>query len=177
LRGYQFHGKDYAHERVDKLVETVRTWIPDPHEPGRQIGWITEPTDLYCRPLRRIGVRCRKKNGKWGKGVILSSLPPQRVLELTAQPPEALDDPQAVLLAYVYFYDQRGGGVEIEIKEDKQGLGTSKRNKKRFEAQQMLVHWKPWRITCWSGLAVGWRLTARTWRTGASCGGCGMAGG
>lgn len=140
LRGYQFHGKDYAHERVDQLVETVRTWIPDPHEPGRQIGWITEPTDLYCRPLRRIGVRCRKKNGQWGKGVILSSLPPALVLELTAQPPEALDDPQAVLLAYVYFYDQRGGGVEIEIKEDKQGLGTSKRNKKRFEAQQMVVY-------------------------------------
>ena len=29
--------------------------------------------------------------------------------------------------------------MEIEIKEDKQGLATSKRNKKRFEAQQMLV--------------------------------------
>ena len=43
------------------------------------------------------------------------------------------------MLAYVYFYDQRGGGVETEIKEDKQGLGTSKRNKKRFEAQYMLT--------------------------------------
>ena len=30
-------------------------------------------------------------------------------------------------------------GVETEIKEDKQGLGTSKRNKKRFEAQYMLT--------------------------------------
>jgi hypothetical protein len=29
--------------------------------------------------------------------------------------------------------------VEIEIKEDKQGLGTTKRNKKRFEAQQVLL--------------------------------------
>jgi len=29
--------------------------------------------------------------------------------------------------------------VEIEIKEDKQGLATSKRNKKRFEAQQVLI--------------------------------------
>jgi hypothetical protein len=43
-----------------------------------------------------------------------------------------------VLLAYITFYDQRSGGVEIEIKEDKQGLGTSKRNKKRFAAQQIL---------------------------------------
>ena len=38
----------------------------------------------------------------------------------------------------MYFYDQRGGGVETEIKEDKQGLGTSKRNKKRFHAQVIL---------------------------------------
>jgi hypothetical protein len=41
-------------------------------------------------------------------------------------------------LAFVYFYDQRGGGVEAEIKEDKQGLGSAKRNKKRFPAQFML---------------------------------------
>jgi hypothetical protein len=44
-----------------------------------------------------------------------------------------------VLLAYAYFYDQRGGGVETANKEDKQGLGLNKRNKKRFEAQQMVV--------------------------------------
>ena len=44
-----------------------------------------------------------------------------------------------VLLAYVHFYDQRGGGIEIEIKEDKQGLSTTKRNKKRFAAQQVLT--------------------------------------
>jgi hypothetical protein len=44
-----------------------------------------------------------------------------------------------VLLTYVYFYDLRGGGVETEIKEDKQGLNTLKRNKKRFPAQQMVT--------------------------------------
>ncbi|MDH7485926.1 MAG: hypothetical protein QHJ81_06580 [Anaerolineae bacterium] len=52
---------------------------------------------------------------------------------------ERASDPAAVLWAYVRFYDQRGGGVEIEIKEDKHGLGTLRRNKKRFEAQQMVV--------------------------------------
>lgn len=40
-------------------------------------------------------------------------------------------------MAYVYFYDLRGG-VETEIKEDKQGLGTSHRNKQRFPGQQMV---------------------------------------
>jgi hypothetical protein len=138
-RGCHYHGKDYAHERVDKLAAGVTDWISDPHEPGREIGWVTQPTDLYLRPLRRIAVRCRKNNGQWGYGVILSSLPPELVLEQTGQPPQRIDDPRAVLLAYVYFYDQRGGSVEIEIKQDKQGLGTTKRNKKRFEAQQMLV--------------------------------------
>jgi hypothetical protein len=43
-----------------------------------------------------------------------------------------------VLLAYVYFYDLRGGDVETEIKEDKHGLGTAWRNKKRFEGQQIV---------------------------------------
>ena len=138
-RGYHYHGKDYAHERVDKLVEGVSDWVNDPQEPGRQIGWVNAPTELYVRPMRRIAVRCRKKNGQWGCGVILSSLPPDLVLTQTGQPAEAIKDPLAVLLAYVYFYDQRGGGVEIQIKEDKQGLGTGKRNKKRFPAQQMLA--------------------------------------
>ena len=41
--------------------------------------------------------------------------------------------------AYAAFYNQRGGTVEIEIKEDKQGVGLTKRSKKRFEAQQMVV--------------------------------------
>ena len=42
-------------------------------------------------------------------------------------------------MAYVYFYDQRGGGVETSLKQDKQGVGLTKRNKKRFEAQQIVV--------------------------------------
>jgi hypothetical protein len=138
-RGYQYHGKDYSHERVKHLVESVTEWVTDPHEPGRQVGWVTEPTELYCRPLKRIAVRCRKHNGQWGRGVILSSLPPEVVRWLTGQSVENRNDPQAVLLAYVYFYDQRGGGVEITIKQDKQGLGTTHRNKKRFPAQQMVV--------------------------------------
>lgn len=59
------------------------------------------------------------------------------------------------LLAYVYFYDQRGGGIEIEIKEDKQGLRTTKRNKKRFAAQQM--------VACLEVLAHNVLVWARLW--------------
>jgi hypothetical protein len=138
-QGYQVHGKDYSGKRAQKLAASVGEWIDDPRSPERQLGWVTAEPDIYCRPVQRIAVRCRKQNGQWGIGVILSSLPPAVVLQLTGQPPEKVSDPTTVLWAYVYFYDQRGGGVETEIKEDKQGLGTLKHNKKRFAAQQMVI--------------------------------------
>jgi hypothetical protein len=138
-RGYQMHGKDYSGTRAKTLAESVCQWITDPADSRRQMGWVTAEADLYCRPVKRIAVRCRKKNGQWGYGVILSTLSPQDVLLLTGGYLQEADNPQAVLLAYVTFYDERGGTVEIEIKEDKQGLATPKRNKKRFEAQQVLL--------------------------------------
>jgi len=138
-RGYQVHAKDYSGVRAKTLAESVTDWITDPGDSSRQMGWVTAQTDLYCRPVRRIAVRCRKKNGQWGYGVILSTLAPQDVLFLTGGYQQECENPKAVLLAYVNFYDQRGGSVEIEIKEDKQGLNTTKRNKKRFEAQQVLI--------------------------------------
>jgi hypothetical protein len=84
-------------------------------------------------------VRCRKPDGEFAYGVLISALSTQQVLGLTSQPLCLLDDPATVLLAYVTFYDQRGGGVETSFKGDKQGLGMTKRSKKRFEAQQMLM--------------------------------------
>jgi len=154
-RGYQFHGKDYSGMRAQHLAESVVAWFDDPRCPERQVGWVTEKTDVYCRSVKRVAVRCRKKNGQWGIGVLLSSLSAQNVLELTGQAPAKIHEPLAVLLAYVYFYDQRGGGVETEIKEDKQGLGSSKRNKKRFAAQYML--------TLLEALAHNLLVWARSW--------------
>lgn len=137
-RGYQVHCKDYSGQRAESLAESVQEWVTDPRNTGRQVGWVSVEASLYCRPVRRIAVRCPKKNGQWAVGVVLSTLTPEEVLLLTDQPVEHCQDPQAALLAYVYFYDLRGGGVETEIKEDKYGLGTAWRNKKRFEGQQMV---------------------------------------
>jgi hypothetical protein len=39
----------------------------------------------------------------------------------------------------VAAYDKRGGAVETTIKGSKSGLGITKRNKKRFHAQEMLL--------------------------------------
>jgi len=137
-RGYQVHGKDYSGTRSKALAASVETWLPDPHDSRRQMGWVTTPAPRDCRPIRRIAVRCRKNHGPWGYGVILSTLHPSAVLHLTGGYVFDRENPPAVLLAYVHFYDQRGGGVETAIKADKQGLSTAKRNKKRFAAQQVL---------------------------------------
>lgn len=137
-RGYQVHAKDYSGQRAQKLAASVTHWVDDPRIDGRQVGWVTTPAAAYVRPVRRIAVRCRKQNGQWGIGVIVSALEPETVLAVTNPPTSGADDAK-VLLAYVYCYDQRGGGVETAFKDDKQGLGITKRNKKRFEAQQMVM--------------------------------------
>jgi hypothetical protein len=138
-RGYQLHCKDYSSKRAHNLAGSVTEWVDDPRVPGRQVGWVSMSASEYVRPVRRIAVRCRKNNGQWGIGVLISTLSAQAILHLTAQPVALLPQADAELLAYVYFYDQRGGGVETSIKGDKQGLGITKRNKKRFEAQQMVM--------------------------------------
>lgn len=138
-RGYHLHTKVYSWDQARKLADTVEVWHDDPKVPGRQIGWVTVETTKYIRPVKRIAVRTRKKNGQWGVGVILSTLPAEVAVSLARLPVHYLKDPFAVLCAYVYFYDLRGGGVETAFKEDKQGLGITKRNKKSFEAQQMLI--------------------------------------
>ncbi len=138
-RGYQVHAKDYSTQRAIALAASVTARVDDPRTPGRQVGWVMTPATEYTRPVRRIAVRCRKQNGDWGVGVLISTLAPGDVILLTGQPIDRRDDPAAVLLAYVYFYDQRGGGCETATKGDKQGLGLTKRNKKRLEAQQVLL--------------------------------------
>src|SRR5947209_367557 len=138
-RGYQVHCKDYSTSRAQRLAQSVQVWVDDPKVPGRQVGWVRLPASEYVRPVRRLAVRCRKANGQWGVGVLISTLDPADVLALTQ--PEALPhaDPATVLLAYVSLYDQRGGGVETSFKGDKQGLGINKRNKKRFEAKPLVI--------------------------------------
>ena len=81
----------------------MTTWISDPRLPERQVGWIDGEASEYVRPVRRIGVRCRQKNGQWKVAVLLSTLRPETVLSLTGASLEHRDDPVAVLLAYVSF--------------------------------------------------------------------------
>jgi hypothetical protein len=144
FRGYHVLAKDYSTKRASALAGQVTDWIVDPHDPERQVGLVPVPADVYHagdyrRTVTRVAVRCRLANGQWGVGVVICTLPPAEVLTLTGQDPALAADRAASMLAYVSLYDQRGGGVETTFKEDKQGLGITKRSKKRFAAQQIIV--------------------------------------
>ncbi len=99
LRGYQLHGKDYSSARAGRLAASVQEWVDDPQIEGRQVGWVSLPAAEYARPVRRIAVRCRKANGQWGIGVLISTLAPAQVLALTQSEASPEADPASVLLA------------------------------------------------------------------------------
>lgn len=149
FQGYHVLAKDYSTTRARGLAAQVTDWFTDPGDPQRQIGLVPIPADDYHagphrRSITRVAVRCRLASGQWGVGVIVCTLPPEEALRLTKQDPSQATDPHACALAYVVLYDQRGGGVETTFvettfKEDKQGLGLTKRSKKRFAAQQVVI--------------------------------------
>ncbi len=138
-RGYEIMAKEYSGQRVLRLAKTVTTWVQDPAWSERSFGWVREPAPEYIRPIQRIAVRCRRQDGTFAYGVLICSLSAEQVITVLERPRALASDPGAVLLAYVNFYDLRGGSLETSLKGDKGGLGLTKRNKKRFEAQQMLA--------------------------------------
>lgn len=137
-RGYHVVVKNKNWKRANKLAESVSKWYVDPKTGDREIGWVEEP-HLYVRPTRQIAIRTPKKNGSWLYWVLVSSLSDEELLWLARQPCREEPTLMQVMFAMLYAYDLRSGGVETSIKGSKQGLGLTKRNKKRFAAQEMLV--------------------------------------
>jgi hypothetical protein len=138
-RGYHVHCKDFSSQRAAHYALSVKEWMDDPSHGGRQLGWAIVKSGDYARPVRRLAVRWRKRNGQKCHALLISTLEPQEVMELLGQPLEKAADAQAVLLAYAQLYDERGGAIEIDIKESKQGLGIAKRNKKSYCGQQIVM--------------------------------------
>lgn len=104
------------------------------------MGWLVPEQSLdYVRPVRRRAIRWPKRNGQIRHTILISTLEPRDVLRLLGRPGRDVYEPELVALAYAGFYDQRGGAIEIEIKEDKQGFGMTKRRKKRGPAQEMVI--------------------------------------
>ncbi len=137
-RGYAVVSKDYSVRRTNLLARRVTHWVPDPMRPDRQIGWVPQESNEYVRPVRRLAVRSKSAKGRWQSAVLLfAGLTDQDLLTLMGQSPHA--DDVTVMRAYLHFYDQRGGGIESSFGQDKSGLGITKRTKKRFEAQRLLM--------------------------------------
>jgi hypothetical protein len=138
--GYHIHGKDYSGVRAATLAGRVGEWVSDRAKPGGEVGRVRPYRGRYTRPVTQVAVRWRKKNGQWAYGLIVSSLSAAEIVEVTGQAPAVAADPGAVVLAYARFYDGRGGGAETAFKEDTQGLGVRRRNKKHFAGQAVLEY-------------------------------------
>lgn len=143
-RGYHVHCKNFSSQRTEIEAHSVTEWVDDPKHPGRQLGWAVPETGYedgwnYIRPVRRLVIRWPKKKMKFGYAMLISTLEPRDVIRLLGLPAHKANDATAVMLAYAHFYDLRGGTVEIEIREDKPGVRITKRSKKRFEGQQMVM--------------------------------------
>ena len=137
-RGYHLLTKVNNWKRAAMLARSVVTWYPDPKTGDREVGWVTE-LHRYVRPTRQLAIRTPKKNGGWLYAVLVSTLADEQLFWLARQPfRKEPTDPQ-VLFAVLYAYDLRSGGVETSNKGSKSGLGLTKRNKRSFAAQEMLV--------------------------------------
>ena len=137
-RSYALLVKVTHWKRVGKLVATVSTWESDPKDPRRQAGWVKTPF-AYDQPTRQLAVRCQDKKGNWRTTLLVFNLDDDQLLWLTQQGKRPFPPTIDPIWLAVYAYDLRGGGVETAIKGSKQGLAITKRNKKSFHGQEMLL--------------------------------------
>jgi hypothetical protein len=136
-RGYQVMTKVHNWQRSVKLAKSVKQWYQDPQHPSREVGWVETP-HAYVRPTRQVAIRKRKKDGRWNYRILVFTLSNEVLFALNHRSQPTSRRERRTLYAAVHHYDLRGGGVETAIRASKQGLGMTKRNKRRFCAQEML---------------------------------------
>lgn len=138
LRSYWVLLKVKNWKRTQKLAQTVTAWHSLPELPGHDVGWIETPHE-YANATRQLAVRWPKEKGDFHYCVLVFNLSDLMIFQLAGlSMPKELSD-QDLFSAIMKAYNLRSGGVETSIKNSKQGLGLNKRNKKRFEAQRMLL--------------------------------------
>jgi hypothetical protein len=125
-------------QRVRKLAQSVQIWHRDPEVANRDLGWVETPNP-YSRPTRQVAIRKRAPDGKRRDRVLVFSLPDKVLFWLLHRTEPQSRKSRRTLYAAMHAYDSRGGSVETSIRASNQGLGTTKRNKRRFCAQEMLV--------------------------------------
>lgn len=138
LRDYGYLGKVKNWKRSAKLARSVTTWHTDPKTGDRQVGWVQDPHP-YARPTRQFAVRTPKKGDGWHYWVLIVALSDEQLFTLARQPVPRSPTPEQIMFAALYAYDLRSGGVETSCRGSKQGLAITKRNKRSFCAQEILV--------------------------------------
>jgi len=138
LDGYWTLMKVKNWQRTQKLVKTVRIWRSLPELPGHDVGWVGTLHE-YEKATRQLAIRWPKEKGGFHYCVLVFNLTDLMIFQLAGLlMPRKLTD-QDLFSAIMKAYNLRSGGVETSIKNSKQGLGLNKRNKKRFDAQHMLI--------------------------------------
>jgi hypothetical protein len=134
---------DTINASTEENVEQMRQAVTEVYRTYGQ-GW-RHPYQTYLQLLdvdmtgMPAGRKGEGKDGSWLYSVLASTLSDEELLWLARQPKHKQPTSTQVLFAMLYAYDLRSGGVETSIKGSRQGLGLTKRNKKRFAAQEMLV--------------------------------------
>lgn len=134
-RGYAMLIKSTNWRYARQQAEQVATWVQDPRRPDRELAWCPKPL-VFEQDTQQFLIRKHTSDGKTKISLVIARLPDALLAEQTDL---TVTNSQERLVALAYLYDQRGGGVETQFKNGKQGLGLQRRNKKSFAAQEMLV--------------------------------------
>jgi hypothetical protein len=141
-QGYHVIAKVHNWQRAYRLADSVGHWYDDDKQRQRQVGWVGAPM-AYAAPTRQLAVRYPNTKPKartpWHYHVIVTSLADADLFALCQRPCPPRPSARASLLAALHAYDLRDGGLETQIRADKQGLGLAQRNKRAFVAQEVLV--------------------------------------
>jgi hypothetical protein len=136
--GYQLLAKVKHWKQAAKLAHSVSVWYPDPKIAGREVGWIEVPY-TFDKPTRQLAIRNLKKDGEWSYHALVFTLTDEQLFWLARLPALSQPTTDQILFTVLAAYDLRNGGIEISYKNSKQGLGFTRRNKRKFTAQQMLI--------------------------------------
>lgn len=134
-RGYAILIKSVNWRYARQQADQVKQWVQDPHRPDRELAWCPAPLE-FEQDTQQFLIRKHTSGGKTKTSLVIAKLPDGLLAEQTELP---VNNAKERLIALAYLYDQRGGGVETQFKNGKQGLGLHRRNKKSFAAQEMLV--------------------------------------
>lgn len=115
---YQLVAKNQSGRRAGAWGQQVSDWTV--LVPERRWVALPEQQIQFCRPARTIAIRWLNRHGQLKHALYV-------VTDLTRP-----------ITELVQFYDLRGG-LEVDIREDKQGLFLSHRRKRHWHAQEMLV--------------------------------------